>query len=76
MTIIAIRTFFVLLSTVAGYYIGSILGVYDPAWIIGGAIAGFCSSILVILVEMAMKRLSIRNLSAAVFGLIFGFFMA
>ena len=31
---------------------------------------------MVILVEMAMKRFSIRNLSAAVFGLIFGFFMA
>lgn len=76
MTIIAIRVFFVFLSTVAGYYIGSILGAFDPVWTMGGAIAGFGGSLLIILIEMAMKRFSIRNLSAAVFGLIFGFFMA
>jgi len=76
MTIIAIRGFFAFLSTVAGYYIGSLLGAFQPAWGIGGAITGFAGSILIILLEMAMKRFSIRNLSAAVFGLIFGFFMA
>ena len=38
--------------------------------------AGFGGSLFVILIEMLMKRFSIRNLSAAVFGLIFGFFMA
>ena len=76
MTIIAIRIFFVFLSSVTGYYIGSLLGGFQPAWGMGGAVSGFGGSILIILVEMAMKRFSIRNLSAAVFGLIFGFFMA
>ena len=76
MTIIAIRIFFVFLSTVAGYYIGSLLGDFQPSWAMGGVLAGFGGSILIISVEMAMRRFSIRNLSAAVFGLIFGFFMA
>lgn len=76
MTIIAIRIFFIFLSSVAGYYIGSLLGDFQPAWGAGGAVTGFGASILIIVVEMAMKRFSIRNLSAAVFGLIFGFFMA
>ena len=76
MTIIAIRVFFVFLSSVAGYYIGSLLGGFQPAWGMGGIMTGFGGAILVILIEMAMKRFSIRNLSAAVFGLIFGFFMA
>ena len=40
MTIIAIRVFFVFLSSVAGYYIGSLLGGFDPTWGVGGAIAG------------------------------------
>ncbi|MFA6320777.1 MAG: PIN domain-containing protein [Candidatus Omnitrophota bacterium] len=76
MTIIAIRIFFIFLSSVAGYYIGSLLGDFQPAWGAGGFFTGFGASILIILLEMAMKRFSIRNLSAAVFGLIFGFFMA
>jgi len=41
----------------------------------GASLGGF-SSLMIILLEIGMKRLSIRNLSAAVFGLIFGFFMA
>ena len=76
MTIIAIRVFFVFLSTVAGYYIGSLLGDFQPPWAIGGVLIGLGGSILIILIEMIMKRFSVRNLSAAVFGLIFGFFMA
>lgn len=41
-----------------------------------GSAIGFFSSLFIILLEIGMKRLSIRNLSAAVFGLVFGFFMA
>lgn len=76
MTIIFLRMFFIFLSSVAGYYIGMLLGDFNIAWGLGGALAGFFAAALVILVEMAMKRFSIRNLSAAVFGLLFGFFMA
>jgi len=76
MTIIFIRLFFVFISSVAGYYIGSLLGDFSRYWAVGGSTIGFFSSIAIILVEMGMRRFSIRNLSAAVFGLIFGFFMA
>jgi uncharacterized protein YacL len=76
MTIVFLRIFFIFLSCVVGYYIGMLLGDFNVAWGIGGLAAGFFGSALVILLEMAMKRFSIRNLSAAVFGLIFGFFMA
>ncbi|MDO8525806.1 MAG: TRAM domain-containing protein [Candidatus Omnitrophota bacterium] len=76
MTIVAIRLFFVFLSTIAGYYIGSILGAFQPSWAHIGAVTGLGGSVLIILLEMVMKRFSVRNLSAAVFGLIFGFFMA
>ena len=76
MTIIFLRLFFVFVSSVAGYYIGTLLGGFEIKWAIGGAAIGFFSSVAIILVEMGMRRFSIRNLSAAVFGLIFGFFMA
>jgi uncharacterized protein YacL len=75
MTIIYLRVFFILFSSVVGYYIGMLLGDYSAVWGAGGSVAGFFGSALVVLVEMAMKRFSMRNLSAAVFGLLFGFFM-
>jgi uncharacterized protein YacL len=76
MTVIFLRAFFVILSSVVGYYVGSLLGGFIPVWSIGGSVIGFIGSLLIILVEIVMRRFSIRNLSAAVFGLIFGFFMA
>jgi len=76
MTIIFLRGFFVILGTVVGYYIGALMGDFKMTWAMGGSACGFIASIVIILVEMGMRRFSIRNLSAAVFGLIFGFFMA
>jgi len=76
MTILFLRAFFVLLSTVVGYCLGGILGSLSQVWSVGGSIIGFIGSLLIILIEITMRRFSIRNLSAAVFGLIFGFFMA
>jgi uncharacterized protein YacL len=64
------------LSTVVGYYIGALLGDFDMKWAAGGTVVGCASAFAIIFLEMAMRRFSIRNLSAAVFGLIFGFFMA
>jgi len=76
MTIIAVRLFFIFLGTTAGYYIGSLLGNLSvQSATVGGGI-GFLLSIVVILIELSLKRFSVRNLSSAVFGLIFGFFMA
>ena len=76
MTIIALRVFFVILSSVVGYYVGSLTGDMSLKFALGGAAIGFFASLAVILVELRLKSVSIRNLSAAVFGLIFGFFMA
>lgn len=76
MTIIFLRLFFLFLSSVVGYYLGMLLGDFSIPWGIGGVFVGFFTASLVILVEMGMRRFSIRNLSAAVFGLLFGFFMA
>ena len=76
MTVLYLRTFFVIISSIAGYYMGAILGNFTISWQVGGAICGFAGSTVIILIEILMRRFSIRNLSAAVFGLIFGFFMA
>ncbi len=76
MTITFLRLFFAFLSSVVGYYIGMLLGDFNMVWGIGGAVVGFFGSAIIILVEMGMRRFSMRNLSAAVFGLLFGFFMA
>jgi len=76
MTVLYLRAFFVILSTIVGYYVGGILGSFDMAWRIGGTVAGLTGSSFIVILEFVMKRFSVRNLSAAVFGLIFGFFMA
>jgi len=76
MTILFLRIFFLILSTVVGYYVGSLLGNFNSVMALAGGAIGLISAIIIIILEMVMKRFSIRNLSAAVFGLIFGFFMA
>lgn len=76
MTVLYLRAFFVIVSTIVGYYVGALLGDFNITWRFGGAIAGLLGSSFIVVIEVAMRRFSIRNLSAAVFGLIFGFFMA
>ena len=76
MTVLYLRAFFVIVSTIVGYYVGGLLGEFRIVWSIGGAIFGFIGSGIIVVLEVAMRRFSIRNLSAAVFGMIFGFFMA
>lgn len=76
MTILFIRAFFIILSSIVGYYVGALLGNFDIMWAVTGTISGLVGSVLIILFEMGTRRFSIRNLSAAVFGLVFGFFMA
>ena len=76
MTLLFLRVFFVIMGTVVGYYVGALMGDFSAAWAIAGTVSGFVGSLAIIAVEVAMRRFSIRNLSAAVFGLIFGFFMA
>ena len=76
MTIIAIRSFFIILSSIVGYYLGSLMGNFSVIYGFYGAGVGFFGSLFIILIEVRLKKASSRNLSAAVFGLIFGFFMA
>jgi len=76
MSVVAVRLFFAILSTIVGYYVGSLIGGFNFEAAMAGAGVGFFGSLLVILLEIRLRRFSVRNLSAAVFGLIFGFFMA
>lgn len=75
MTVKFIRIFFLILSAVCGYYLWPLL----PA-LKGGALAGagmgVVAGILLIVIEIKLRSISLRNLSAAAFGLAFGFFMA
>ena len=63
MTITFLRLYFVFLSSVVGYYIGLLLGDFNVAWGIGGLAAGFLVLAVIILIEMGMRRFSMRNLS-------------
>jgi len=76
MTVIAVRLLFMLLSAFAGYYLGSAYGSGTPIGNLIGTGIGFLSAAIVIVLEVSLKRVSVRNLSAALFGLVFGFFMA
>lgn len=76
MTLWFIRFFFVALSAIVGYQ----LEVLMPWWGSGastlGALAGAGSALLLILLEVVLRKVSSRGLSAAVFGLLFGLIMA
>lgn len=76
MTLLFVRAFFVILSTIVGYYVGAFISDYNMAWKMGGAACGAAGAVLIIFIELGMRRFSMRNVSAGVFGLIFGFFMA
>jgi len=71
MTISFIRCLFLVISGVVGYYIGIILG--HP---ILGAQYGCVCSLILILIEKLMSKVSVRGLSSVVFGLLLGVFMA
>lgn len=75
-TILLIRVFFVILSVIVGHYVGLLLSALNPHVGYIGAGVGFVAALILILVEVLIRKFSTRNLSAAVFGLIFGFFMS
>lgn len=76
MTLIFIRVFFIILSIIIGFQIGSFIqgGEMDFAMI--GAMTGGVIAMAIILFEFAMRNVSVRGLSSAVFGLLFGLIMA
>jgi len=71
MTLLFIRIFFLVLSMIVGYYIGIIIE--HP--VLGLEIGAFFGLVLIFL-EQRMHRISVRGLSAMVFGLLLGVFMA
>lgn len=71
MTIVLIRSFFIILSGFVGYYIGTITG----AILLGTAI-GLGVGALMVIAEKSLYQVSFRGLSGMVFGLLLGIFMA
>lgn len=71
MTLIFIRIFFIIISVILGYQVGSINNMGTL-----GVIIGLVASFLIIFVEAAMRRVSLRGLSSVVFGLVLGILMA
>ncbi len=70
MTLGFIRALFVLISAIVGFQMGSALQGLNTGWALVGAGVGTVLAFLVIMIEMGLGKLSLRGLSAAVFGLI------
>src|SRR5687768_4352766 len=70
MTFGFIRALFVLICMVTGFQLGSSFQGYGTTWGLIGIGIGLLSAFIVIWLESAMGKLSLRGLSAAVFGLI------
>ena len=76
MTVIFVRIFFILLSIVVGFQVGSFVNVEGIDFGMVGALIGLILAVVIIFIEFTMRRVSVRGLSSAVFGLIFGLIMA
>ena len=70
MTFGFIRALFILISTVVGYQLGSAYGGPGSSWALAGIGIGAGLAVVIVLIELGMGRLSLRGLSAAVFGLL------
>lgn len=71
MTLSFIRSLFIVIGGLVGYYIGIIVN--EP---LQGTAMGCISALILILVENRLRRVSVRGLSSMVFGLLLGIFMA
>ncbi|MFA5389382.1 MAG: PIN domain-containing protein [Candidatus Omnitrophota bacterium] len=76
MTLIFIRVFFVILSVIVGFQVGSFVQVGSSDFSSLGGLLGFILAVVIIILEFTMRKVSVRGLSSAVFGLIFGLIMA
>lgn len=70
MTFGFIRTLFALICAIVGYQLGSVFKGFGSQWSLFGGGVGLAFAIAVILVEHGLGKISLRGLSAAVFGLI------
>ncbi len=73
MTLWFIRFFFMALSAIVGYQIGAITPT-GAGWL--GSMWGAVTALILITLEVALRKISARGLSAAVFGLLLGLIMA
>ena len=71
MTLLFIRSLFIIMSGVVGYYIGTLL-----QYPLLGTELGCLSGLTIIFIENRLKRVSVKGLSSMVFGLLLGIFMA
>lgn len=76
MTLIFIRALFILLCAVGGFQIGDFLKVLGKFAPFTGMGLGVLLALVIIFMEISMKRISIGGLSAGVFGLVFGILFA
>ncbi len=76
MTLWLIRLFFVAFSGLVGYQVGHALPWLGPAAGGWGAFGGSVLALFLIVLELTLKKVSTRGLSAAVFGLLFGLILA
>ncbi|MFH1776518.1 MAG: PIN domain-containing protein [Candidatus Omnitrophota bacterium] len=76
MTILFVRIIFVLIGTALGYQIASLLGIDQEKAIWLGPVFGFFGSMGIVLLDLCSRKVSVRGLSSAVFGLIFGLLAA
>lgn len=76
MTFGFIRILFVLISAVVGNQLGIAFGGYASYWGVVGVGVGTVLACIIILLEQALGKVSLRGLSAAVFGLILAFIIS
>lgn len=76
MGLFILRLFFVIISSFIGYQIGEGLISVSAKMPLVGLILGFLVAVVVVILEIAVRRVSVKGLSAAVFGLLFGLIMA
>ena len=70
MTFGFIRALFILASAVVGFQLGSAFLGFNSLWALAGAGIGMVAASVIIILEAGLGKLSLRGLSAAVFGLI------
>ncbi|MBU3934315.1 MAG: TRAM domain-containing protein [Candidatus Omnitrophica bacterium] len=77
MSLIWMRVFFIIVCSLVGFQLGGVYSTMSGRELtLAGLGIGIAAALLIIIVEVLMRRVSVKGLSAAVFGLIFGLIMA
>ncbi|MCX5656986.1 MAG: PIN domain-containing protein [Candidatus Omnitrophica bacterium] len=76
MGLIILRLFFVIIASFLGYHVGEGMGGQFGNMALVGVVCGFVGAALIVILEIVVRRVSVKGLSAAVFGLLFGLIMA